>query len=315
MRITKRALVWGALLLSSAVAGPAAAQVRTASTAKSGAVVESATDDPFGEVFDAAPPAAAQPTDPAEMEAMERDMSDMAKKAAPASAPPPAPPAPSLVAQPDAVDAAGLFLGPYLRLSGLVVKDPGFGLVAHFGALVRIEGGIEVAPFAGNRGLSFEAGLGAGFQAATSFETVESQLGVTSLQVAALYRVPVFTYLAGYAKVGGAVNFAHLRFAKGVFEKEVDQVKVAPSGSLVGGLELTIPVGYTPMGGGGKKANNWLGFFLEVGYELYGNLDFDHVRRDVDEDTDPARIPVLAQELGDLDLSGVTWRLGGSFRF
>ena len=85
MRITKRALVWGALLLSSAVAGPAAAQVRTASTAKSGAVVESATDDPFGEVFDAAPPAAAQPTDPAEMEAMERDMSDMAKKAAPAS--------------------------------------------------------------------------------------------------------------------------------------------------------------------------------------------------------------------------------------
>jgi hypothetical protein len=300
-----------ALVLSSA---PASAQVATSSA--SGAVVESVSEDPFGDVFtrpEAAPtPEAAAPSAEAQMEADLRQ--GAAAAAQPASAAPPVPTATALVPE-GAVSGQGLYLGPYLRLSGLVVRDPSFGLVSHIGALVRLEGGLELAPFGGNRGLSFEAGLAAGLQSAGSFDTVDAQLGLTSLQVAALYRVPFFTYLAGYVKVGGALNAAHLRLARGLFEKEVDQVKVTPSGSAVAGAELTIPLGYTPMGGGARKANNWLGFFLEVGYEVYGTVDFDGARRDVDEDTDPARIRVLSQSLGDLSLSGWTWRLGGSFRF
>ena len=304
-----------ALIIAIGLVAPAStqAQVTTASAAKSGAVVESVSDDPFGDVF---APAPREGGGPAEADVMDAELDAMSARAR-AAAPPPAAAAPVASAEvaPSSVSAQGLYVGPYMRLSGLVVRDPSFGLVSHIGSMVRIEGGFEVAPFAGNRGLAFEAGLAAGLQSARSFDTLDAQLTLTSLQVAALYRVPVSTYFAGYAKLGGALNAAHLRVAEGLFDKEVDQVKVAPSGLAVGGVEVTIPLGYTPMGGGARKANNWLGFFLEVGYEVFGALRFDGARRDVDEDTTPARVPVLAQDLGDLSLSGWTWRLGGSFRF
>lgn len=279
-------------------------------TSTSAATLEPVGDDPFSEVFEAA---ATKPT--GESAAPAQPVGDTTRAASPASSKPAAPskvPAVQAVAPRATSD---LYIGPYLRLSGLVVQDPGFGLIAPFGALVRLEGGMEVAPFAAARGLSFEGGLGLGVQSDTSFERIKGQFVLVSFQASAIYRQPLFTYLAAYARATGALNIAHLRFAEGLDDKEVDDLKFNGSGAGTLGLELTIPLGFTPQDGDGRSASQYLGFFFEAGYEMHTNLQFSGARRDVREDSTPARIPVSSQSLGDLDLSGWIWRLGGSFRF
>lgn len=287
--------VAGSLLLAGSVmAGP----VSTSSSTP--ARLEPVEADPFGALAPAATssraPAAVTAPDPAPSPAVS------ATQTAETS------PAPKAT-------TSALHLGPYARLSGLVVQDPSFGVVGPIGALVRLEGGLEVAPFGAAQGLAFEAGLGIGFTADTALERVEAQLVVTSFQVSAVYRQPIVSMLGVYGRVTGAANVAHLRLARGAFEKEIDQT--AFDGALGGtaGLELAIPLGYTPQGSGGRSVDNYLSFFVEAGYEAHTTLSFDDARRDVDADTEPARIPVSGQPLGDLDLSGWLWRFGGAFRF
>lgn len=307
MTVCKTAFVLLSTLAASA-AGEASGQLlkgTETSTGASGAVLEPVEVDPFSDVFEASSPnvqpapAAAAP----------------APTPAPATTPAPAPPPAAAAEAPPRATGQGLYWGPYLRLSGLAVRDDSFGAVAEFAALVRLEGGLEVAPFGAAEGFAFEAGLGIGAQGNRSFDELEAQLVVTSLQVSALYRQPIFTYLAAYARVTGSANVAHLRFARGAFEKEVDQIAVDGAGAGTLGLEATIPLGYTPQGAAGRKVDNYLGFFFEAGYELHTDLDFDGARRDVDEDTEPARIPIASEPLGELNLTGWTWRLGASFRF
>ena len=174
---------------------------------------------------------------------------------------------------------------------------------------------MEVAPFSAVRGLAFEGGLGLGVQSDTSFERIKAQFALVSFQASVIYRQPLFTYLAAYARATGALNVAHLRFAEGLDDKEVDDVEFNGSGAGTLGLELTIPLGFTPQGSNGRAASQYLGFFFEAGYEVHTSLQFSAARRDVSEDSTPARIPISSESIGDLDLSGWMWRLGGSFRF
>lgn len=301
------------LLQASGAAWAGPLTTTTTAAATSGASLEVVDSDPFTDVFEGSGPTPAPAPSGANASPAPapQPVADRAKPA-----PAPAQPGPQLQSAPPAAPSdAGLYLGPYLRLSGLAVRDADFGLIAPFGALVRLEGGLEVAPFAAAQGLAFEAGLGLGVQSDTSFERVKGQFVLTSFQVSAIYRQPLFTYLAAYGRATGAANLAHLRLAKGLSEKEVDDLRVSASVAGTLGLELTIPLGFTPQGGGGRQVNNYLGFFFEAGYELHSSLQFDGARRDVSEDSDPARIAISGQSLGDLSLSGWIWRLGGSFRF
>lgn len=209
----------------------------------------------------------------------------------------------------------GLFLGPYARLSGIVARDAGFGFTSPIGALVRFDAGVEVAPFSADRGLAFELGLSAGISGATRYGAIETQLAMTSIQAAVLYRQPVLPYFVAYGRAIGAVNWGHLRLAEDYLETEIDQVARSVSGGGALGLEASIPLEYTPNDGQARGAANYIGFFVEFGYEVHGDLRFDGARRDVDLDADPAPIAQVGQDLGTLNLTGWTWRLGGSFRF
>jgi hypothetical protein len=205
--------------------------------------------------------------------------------------------------------------GPYLRLSGLAVRDRSFGLTAPFGALVRLEGGVEVSPLPEIRGLAFELGMGIGAQGATSLDTVHSRFAVTSFQASVLYRQGLFSYFTAYGRATGGLNVAYLNLAPELFDRGVDKLAVGASVAGTLGMELSIPIRFTPRKSDPQAGDNYLGFFFEAGYEVHSNLQFDGASRDVDVDTEPARIAGSREGLGDLNLTGWLWRLGGSFRF
>ncbi len=210
---------------------------------------------------------------------------------------------------------ASLHWGPYARIAGLVVNDDSFGLNSPLGALVRMEGGLELAPNSALSGMAYEFGLGVGAQASTSFDRVKSRFALSSLQASALYRSRFAAYFTGYGRATVGLNAAYLNLAPGLLDKGVDQFALGGSIAATLGAELSVPVYFTPQGKAKMAADNYLGFFFEAGYEVHTNLQFDSASRDVDTDTEPARIPGSSERFGDLNLTGWIWRLGGSFRF
>lgn len=213
------------------------------------------------------------------------------------------------------VEDAGAAWGVYTRVSSQVPRaESGFATVSGLGALVRFEAGAEYAPWSPVQGVSFEAGLSTGLQTRRILETADAKLAVTSLQVSAVYRRPVWSYFGAYARATGGLDIGHLAVSERVGDFEIDDVAVAYSAAGALGAELLVPVGYT-QSGSLERADQWLSFHFEVGYALASAFRFDEMQRDLPSDSDPARIATSTIDAGSLRLDGFLWRMGAAFRF
>lgn len=205
-------------------------------------------------------------------------------------------------------------VGIYTRISSLVPGAEGFDLVSNIGALVRFEAGVEYAPLSPVEGFAIEAGVAAGAQTRRAFQAYDTLLGVTSVQVSGVFRLPIWRYFGAFGRVTGSVDWGHLSIREGVQGTELDDVAVGFSGAGALGAQFAVPLGYT-RSKTLARADQWLRFSVEAGYAVHTAMAFDDVRRDVDEDTDPRRVARVAVDAGSLRLSGVVWRLGAAFDF
>lgn len=221
--------------------------------------------------------------------------------------------------------------GIYMRFSTFIPNDPAFDLVSDLGALVRFEIGGERSIAALVPGLSFQLGLAAGGQAASAFDAFDARFGLTSIQVAAVYRVPVWGVLELYGRAMGALELAHLSLSDRTERIEIDDVATGASATGTIGFEIALPVSYTPIrdatrggedgsiAGGGSRAerdvDQWLTLFLEAGYRISTPFGFDDLARDDARQTDPPRIASVSTNAGSLGTTGPTWGVGGAFHF
>lgn len=223
-------------------------------------------------------------------------------------------PAPPTISFDKRMADAGASMGVYTRISSVIPSDESFAVTSPIGALVRIEVGAEFAPTSPVEGFAVQLGIAAGAQSRRIYDSYNGLLGLTSLHVSGVYRLPIWTYFSTYARVTGGVDWAHLSLREEVRGTEIDDVAVGFSGAGTLGTELAVPVGYTKQGSG-EVADQWLGFYFEVGYALHTAHEFDELARDTNDDTEPARIRRVGTDGGDVDLSGVVWRMGAAFRF
>ncbi len=210
---------------------------------------------------------------------------------------------------------AGAAWGVYTRVASQIPRgDSNIGTVSSVGALVGFEVGAEYAPWSPVDGLSFELGASAGLQTRRILQTADAKLGVMALQASAVYRRPIWSFFGAYARATGAVNWGHFSVAESQGDYEIDDVAVAFSAAGALGAELLVPVGYTAIESL-ERADQWISFHLEVGYAVYTPFDFDEMRRDLPNDSEPQRIATSTVDAGSLRLDGVLWRMGAAFRF
>jgi opacity protein-like surface antigen len=191
----------------------------------------------------------------------------------------------------------------YLRTGPLYVGDAAVELVSEGGSVLSTELGFGYSPIGLSEAISFNLGLIVSGSSSQVFQSFNSGLFGFGLRASATYGLPLFDYVRVYGRAG--VSAELLELSMETFETTSDTELVLGAEGLLG-LELTLPLTDAE----DSRLGEQLVFAFEAGYGLRSSAAFEDVGRTLDEDAEPAPIGVTGAHLGELNLSGWTWRLG-----
>lgn len=198
-------------------------------------------------------------------------------------------------AQELSLDVAGAF--------AVVGDDAYFGFADEdLASFADIGLGVEVW-----NGLSVVAEYRTGLERTTLFGTLESDFRTHAARLGLRYRYPLLSWLHPYVAAGVSFNWGDLDLDSG--SRTYDDTAFGVGGYVLGGIAA---IWYFGDPEGPDKVTFWdrlgIGITNDYGYTFGPTLAFDEVRPENAGGARPA-------DLGEVDMSGFTWRIGLSIRY
>ncbi len=192
---------------------------------------------------------------------------------------------------------------PYAKVGAVYANDDALYAVSPNLALTSGELGLGYAPESDIGEIELQMGLGFLGSEVWNFQTIKTELHGIGLNASALYAYRPLSFVRLFGRFGVGIDRLSL---------ELDRVSNVPllghavvfGGDAAAGLELLLPIFAWEFSVG-----------LEGGYRVRTTASFDDVHRDASSDTEPARISIAKNELGEFNLSGATLRLSFALRF